>query len=470
LSYYIENRKIVEPYMIEIIVAMSGLIIGIVIGYFWSNKETKYIKQLLTEIEKEKIVLEERLIGVTTSLEKYEALYVQHERRFMEEKELQDKEIKNLTELYHQSQLALSSFEITLAKEREMSAHKLEVLQESKEQMKHEFTTLANQILEKNSQKFSVENSESIGKMILPIKEQFDAFTKQIDDVYLKEAKDRSMLQAEIKSIKEINVQMSTEAKNLTSALKGESKTQGIWGEMILESVLDNSGLRQGIEYEREVSVEHESDNRRYRPDVIVHLPDTREIIIDAKTSLTAYERYVAASDEDEKVQFAHAHVASVKQHIKALSDKDYTNLKGVETLDFIFMFVPIESALLMVMEEDHTLFDFAFKKGVILVGPTTLMVSLRAVENTWKYEHQQRNAQEIAKRAGLLFDKFVGFIESVEKIGKQLGTVQKSYDEAYAKLHSGAGSITTQFDKLQKLGAATTKHLPESVKRQIEA
>lgn len=351
----------------------------------------------------------------------------------------------------------------------ENSKEKIELLEKNKEQMKLEFKELADKILESNSQKFSTQNQENLSKMINPIKEQFSEFKKQIDDVYIKEAKDRSMLQAEIKSIKEINHQMSTDAKNLTNALKGESKTQGVWGEMILESVLENSGLREGTEYEREVSMEHESDGSRYRPDVVVHLPDTRDIIIDAKTSLTAYEQYISSQDEEQKELFAKAHVASMKKHVKELSDKDYTNLKGVETLDFIFMFVPVESALLMAMEYDSTLFDHAFKKNVILVGPTTLMVSLRAVENSWKYEHQQQNAQEIAKRAGLLYDKFVGFIESVEKLGKQITTVQKTYDEAFSKMHSGAGSITSQFKKLEKLGAATSKELPEHINRQLE-
>lgn len=359
--------------------------------------------------------------------------------------------------------------EAQIEHEREAAKEKIELLEKNKEQMKLEFKELADKILESNSQKFSTQNQENLSKMITPIKEQFNDFKKQIDDVYVKEAKDRSMLQAEIKNIKEINHKMSIDAKNLTNALKGESKKQGIWGEMILERVLESSGLREGEEYEREVSMEHESDGSRYRPDVIVHLPDSRDIIVDAKTSLTAYEQYASSSDEEEKELYASQHVASMKKHIKDLSEKDYTNLKGVETLDFIFMFVPIESALLMALEYDSTLFDHAFKKNVILVGPTTLMVSLRAVENTWKYEHQQRNAQEIAKRAGLLYDKFVGFVESVEKLGKQLTTAQKTYDDAFAKMHSGHGSITSQFQRLQKLGAATSKKLPEHINKQIE-
>ncbi|OHE07708.1 MAG: DNA recombinase [Sulfurimonas sp. RIFOXYD12_FULL_33_39] len=351
----------------------------------------------------------------------------------------------------------------------EKNQEKFELLEKNKEQMRLEFKELADKILESNSQKFSAQNQENISKMINPMREQFNEFKKQIDDVYIKEAKERSMLQAEIKSIKEINHQMSQDAKNLTKALKGDSKKQGVWGEMILERVLETSGLRPGLEYKREVTLEHNSNNSRYRPDVIVHLPDTRDIIIDAKTSLVAYEQYVSCEDEKDKELFAIEHVASIKKHIKELSEKDYINLKGIQTLDFIFMFVPIESALLMAMEYDSTLFDHAFKKSVILVGPTTLMVSLRAVENSWKYEKQQQNAQEIAKRAGLLFDKFSGFLESVDKLGKQITTVQKTYDETFSKMHSGAGSITSQFQKLEQLGAASSKKLPEHIIRALE-
>jgi len=360
----------------------------------------------------------------------------------------------------------IKALETMLENEQRAGSEKLELLEKNREQMKMEFKELADSILKNNSEHFSHQNSENLTKMITPIKEQFDAFKKQINDVYIKETKERSMLQAEINHIKEINLQMSKEANNLTNALKGESKTQGIWGEMILERVLENSGLRAGESYKREVSLEHESDNSRYRPDVIVYLPDQREIIIDAKTSLRAYEQYVSSEDEDQKHHFANQHLASIRKHIRELSDKDYTGLKGVETLDFIFMFVPIESALLMAMEHDSGLFDHAFRKNVILVGPTTLMVALRAVENTWKQEHQQKNAMEIARRAGLLYDKFVGFIESVERLGKQISVLQKTYDDAYGKLHGGTGSLTSQFQKLEKLGAAASKKLPEHVAR----
>ena len=448
--------------MYDIILAGGGLFFGAFTVWFvgiraLKNRYEEELDILKDSFENERKSVSELNSQKATLLERLRGL------------EQKSAKFDQLLEENGNSRSKIAQLETMIEKERQMSHEKLRLLEENKEHMKLEFKELADKILESNSEKFSTQNKDTLTKMITPIKEQFDAFKKQIDDVYIKEAKDRSMLQSEIKAIKEINHQMSQDAKNLTKALKGESKKQGIWGEMILESVLENSGLRLGHEYEREVSLVHEGDGSRFRPDVIVHLPDTREIVIDAKTSLTAYEQYINEGDENGKARFATLHVSSMKKHVDELSTKDYTKLKGVETLDFIFMFVPIESALLMAMEYDPTLFDYAFKKRVVLVGPTTLMVSLRAVENTWKYEHQQRNAQEIAKRAGLLFDKFVGFVESVEKLGRQILTVQKSYDETYNRLHVGAGSITTQFQKLEKLGAATSKTMPEHIIRQIE-
>lgn len=339
---------------------------------------------------------------------------------------------------------------------------KIKSIGENREQMRLEFKELAQNILESNSQKFSNQNQESLQRVLSPVKEQFLEFKRQIEDVYIKEAKERSMLQVEIKNIKEINHQMSQEAKNLTNALKGESKKQGIWGEMVLERILENSGLRKGLEYEREVALEHEEG--RYRPDVVVRLPGGRDIIIDAKTSLSSYERHISSQEDEDKERFAKEHLASVKNHIKELAQKDYIKLKGLKTQDFVFMFIPIESALITAMEYDSELFDYAFKKNIVLVGPTALMVSLRAVENGWRQEKQQQNAQEIANRAGILYDKFCSFIENMQRLGKQLSTAQRTYDETFSKMHDGASSITKEFEKLKSLGAKTSKSLPKSI------
>jgi len=430
-------------------------------------KRLKEAYRALEEVfEQSRLELSTELSTARSQLAEYQKQLTTLENHTLQQQEKMDQIRSELGKAENRN----GELETLLESERKQSMEKLALLQENKEQMKMEFKALADTILKNNSEQFSQQNSENLNRMITPIREQFDPFKKQINDVYIKETKERSALQGEIRLIKELNEEMRKDAKNLTNALKGESKTQGVWGEMILERVLENSGLREGESYRREVSLEHESDHKRYRPDVIVYLPDKREIIIDAKTSLRAYEQYISSKDETEKKRFADQHITSVKKHVRELSDKDYTGLKGVETLDFIFMFVPIESALLMAMEYDPGIFDFAFKKNVILVGPTTLMVALRAVENTWKQEHQQRNAIEIARRAGLLYDKFVGFVESVDKLGKQINTVQKTYEETYTRLHSGAGSLTSQFKKKKKLGAAASKRLPEHVLREIEA
>ena len=363
----------------------------------------------------------------------------------------------------------IAGLAMELDKEREAGREKLELLENSKEQMLLQFKELSEKIAETQSKKFTAQNQESISRIVNPFKEQIELFKKQVNDVYVKEAKERSMLQQELHHLKELNMKMSKEATNLTNALKGESKKQGIWGEMILENVLESSGLRLGHEYDREVSMEHEDGGKRYRPDVLVHLPDDREIVIDAKTSLTAYEQYMSAGSEEEKGVFAAQHLASVNTHIKQLSNKNYTKLKGIKTLDFIFMFVPVESALLLAMELDSSLFDRAFGKNILLVGPTTLMIALRAVENTWRHEKQQKNAQEIAKRAGLMYDKFIGFVTDVENLGKQIATVEKTYASAYDKLHNGRGSLTGQLEKLKRLGADTNKSLPDNVSKMIE-
>jgi len=436
-----------------------------------NDKLLKY-ENLQEEYKNLRSIYEESKLKLSTSLSIVESTLIEKKvyiNKLQNEIKEQNIKIESLYSQLSQSQNTLKELEGKLESEMRSSREKIEILQSAKADMKLEFTQLAHNILKQNSQSFSKQNIESINSMISPIKEQFEEFKKQINDVYVKETQERSMLQAEIKNIKEINLQMSREANNLTNALKGESKTQGIWGEMILERVLENSGLKAGESYKREVSLEHESDGSRYRPDVIVYLPDSREIIIDAKTSLRAYERYMSQENESYKKRYADQHIASIKRHIQDLSSKDYRGLRGVETLDFIFMFIPIESALLMAMEYDSTLFDYAFKKNVILVGPTTLMVALRAVENTWRYEHQRRNATEIAKRAGHLFDKFVGFVEDMEKLGSQISRVQKRYDETYRKLHTGSGSITSQFKKLEILGAAATKELPNHILKEIE-
>ena len=339
------------------------------------------------------------------------------------------------------------------------------MLKTQKQEIRTEFESLAKKVFDGNSQKFAEFSRENIDNMIKPLQTQIVEFKKQVADTYTNESKDRAVLKNEILSLKELNEKISQDAINLTNALKGESKQQGVWGEMVLENVLEASGLRKGKEFEREVSL-RTSDNEVLRPDVVVHLPDNRDLIIDAKTSLVAYERYVNATDEDSKKNYLNAHLDSIKTHIKELSNKNYERLDEVNTLDFIFMFMPIEGALALALEHDSSIYDNAFKGKILLVGPTTLLVAMRAVENVWKYERQNQNAQNIAKRAGAMYDKFVGFSEDLMKISKQVDAIQTSFSAAKNKLSTGKGNLVRQVEQLKELGAQTSKNVPKSLKQ----
>ena len=344
-----------------------------------------------------------------------------------------------------------ASLETKLEEQQKSMREKLQLLEENEIKLKQEFTNLANEILEKNSKKLQEESEKGLGNLLNPMKVQLADFKKKVEDVYDKEAKDRSALQHELKSLKELNLKMSSDATNLTNALKGQSKQQGVWGEMVLEKVLESSGLREGHEYNREVSLKDE-DEGRFRPDVIINLPDDRHITIDAKTSLTAYNEYMAEVDEEAKQQHIRNHLVSMKAHVKGLASKKYEELEGINSLDFIFMFVPIEGALMLALENDVNLYDDTFKQKIILVSPTTLLVALRAVENSWRYEKQAQNIAEVAKRAELLYGKFTGFVEDLTKVGESLNKANDSYGKAFDKLKNGSGNLIMQATELKKV------------------
>jgi len=350
---------------------------------------------------------------------------------------------------------------VKISEQEKQNQERIEMMKEHRMELKQEFEQLASKIFDGNSREFSKLSKDNISTMIKPLETQINEFKNQIQALYSSESKDRAMLKQEIRSLKELNKQISQDAINLTNALKGEKKQQGIWGEMILEKVLESSGLRKGIEYSREMSLKND-DGKSYRPDVIVHLPNKRDLIIDAKTSLNAYEKYI--SSESSKEIHLNNHVKSLRNHIKSLADKNYEKLLGINTLDFIFMFIPIEGALAVALEHDSSLYDEAFKKQILLVGPTTLLIAMRAIENVWRYEKQTQNAKEIASRAGALYDKFVNFSEDMVKISKQFDTLQASFDSAKRRLSEGRGNIIRQVEQLKDLGAKTNKQIPKDI------
>lgn len=361
-----------------------------------------------------------------------------------------DKETKGYIEQIAQLKEANIYYKTTLELQANNANEKLQLLKDNEEQLKMQFQNLANTILEKNSKNINELQSQNLKHILEPFKTQISEFKKKVDDVYDKESRDRSALQQELKILKELNQKISQDAINLTNALKGQNKTQGNWGEMVLHKVLESSGLRLGHEYQKEVSLK-DDDNQRYRPDVIVNLPDNRHIIVDAKTSLNAYTEYINANDEEKGI-YLKSHILSIKEHIKSLSIKKYENLKEINSLDFVFMFIPIESALMLALENDVNLYDEAFKQKIILVSPTTLLVALRAVENTWRYERQAQNIADVAKRAELLYNKFQLFVEDLQKVGVDLNKATNSYQQAFSKLSSGDGNLIWQATQLKKV------------------
>ncbi len=433
------------------------------------EQELQHFAQVKEELSS-KIAAFEQLHHTFNTLEKehgqlqarFENLEAQHEKILQEHAQLQER-MEHLQEENNKFQVNNARLLMKLETETRHASSKLEMMQEHKKELKTEFERLAKQIFDGNSEKFAEFSRQNLDSMIKPLQTQIEEFKKQVSETYNTESQDRAVLKNEIHSLKELNEKISKDAINLTNALKGESKQQGVWGEMVLEHVLEASGLRKGFEFEREVSL-HTDDNEVLRPDVIVHLPDNRDLIIDAKTSLLSYERYVNAEDEAHKSTHLAAHLNSIKMHIDTLANKNYERLKEVNTLDFIFMFMPIEGALAVALEHDSSIYDNAFKKKILLVGPTTLLVAMRAVENVWKYERQNQNAQEIARRAGAMYDKFVRFSEDLIKISKQIDAVQSSFSAAKNKLSDGRGNLVRQVQQLKELGAQTSKQIPKEL------
>lgn len=345
---------------------------------------------------------------------------------------------------------------------------KIRLLQDAENQLKTQFENLAHRIFEERGKQFVEHNKVSIEGLVAPLKQQLGEFKSRVESVYDNETKDRISLREEIVSLRRDTQKMNQEALNLTRALKGDHKAQGNWGEMILEKVLEQSGLRKGIEYETQGAFRDE-DNRLFKPDVIVRLPDNKDVVIDSKVSLNAYERYCSSEDDTERAEALKQHVEAVRAHIKGLSGKDYSSLKGLRSLDFVLLFMPIEAAFMAAFQGDEKLFNDAFEHKIVVVTPTTLLATLRTIQNIWRYEQQNENARLIADKAGALYDKIRGFVEDIEKLGNQLGTVQKTYDGIVNKLSSGQGNLLRQAGALEELGVKVKKKLPKSLTEQMD-
>jgi DNA recombination protein RmuC len=334
-------------------------------------------------------------------------------------------------------------------------------IDDSRKTFETEFKNMAQTILDEKTQKFTELNKTNMDSILKPLSDNIESFKKKVEETYDKESKERFSLGDRVKELLELNQKISKEATDLTRALKGDSKKQGNWGEVILERILEKSGLEKGREYSTQESYRDDHGNI-FRPDVVLTYPDDRKVVIDSKVSLVAYEKYASSEDSDEQKLFLKEHIRSLRSHIDSLSLKKYDEL--VKSLDFTMMFIPIEPAYLEAVREDEDLWHYAYNKRILLISPTHLVSAIKMIADLWKREFQNRNAEEIAKRGGLLYDKFVGFVENLEKVGKNISQAGKSYDEALNQLSTGRGNLVNQAEQLKKLGLKTTKDIPLSL------
>ena len=339
---------------------------------------------------------------------------------------------------------------------------------ELQEKFTKEFENLANKILEEKTQKFTEQNKENLKNILSPLQDKIQHFEKKVEDTHKESIDYHAALRQQIVSLSEMNAQMSKETINLTKALKGDSKMQGNWGELVLERVLEKSGLEKGREYEVQQAFTSE-EGSRILPDVIINLPDGKKMVVDSKVSLTAYERYVNEEDDVQQNIYLKEHVNSVKRHVEQLSDKRYQDIYQMESPDFVLLFIPIEPAFALALQEDLNLYNKAFEKNIVIVTPSTLLATLRTIDSMWTNQKQQENAIEIARQAGALYDKFEGFVSDLIKIGKKMDEAKVEYSSAMNKLTEGKGNLVTSAEKLKKMGAKAKKALPEAILKRAE-
>ena len=336
------------------------------------------------------------------------------------------------------------------------------------EKFTKEFENLANKILEEKTSKFTEQNKENLKNILTPLQDKIQLFEKKVEDTHKESIDYHAALRQQILGLKEMNAQMSKETLNLTKALKGDSKMQGNWGELILERVLEKSGLEKGREYEVQQSFVTEDGNRVF-PDVVINLPDGKKMVVDSKVTLTAYERYTNEEDETEKAQHLKEHVMSIRRHVDQLSEKNYQDLYQMESPDFVLLFIPIESAFALALNEDVSLYNKAFEKNIVIVTPSTLLATLRTIDSMWTNQKQQENALEIARQAGALYDKFEGFVADLVKVGNKIKDSKTEYDNAMSKLVDGSGNLINRVENLKKMGAKAKKSLPENILQRAE-
>ncbi len=433
---------------------LCGLILAsFILWLFFQKQQKSGLERLSERATFEKLALEERigagLLVCDTIRQQYDQV--------CREKKAQSEAIILLQEQLLEQRSENAGLQSHIEQEKIHTTEKLNLLDDAREQLRLQFAELATSILDEKSAHFSRKSEEKLSTLLVPLHDQLSSFRQKVDAVHHAETRDRAALQREIASLRTLNQQMSDEAINLTRALKGDKQVQGTWGELVLERVLEQSALRKGVEYETQ-AVFRDGRNRFQRPDVIVHLPEGRDIIIDSKVSLVAWEKYVNCEEEKEQELFLRSHVKAIREHVKTLGAKDYTSMKEIRSLDFVLMFMPVEAAFVSAFQADSDLFTDAVTSKIILVSPTTLLTTLRTIESIWRYEKQSRNAREIAERAAALYDKFCSFTEDMERMGKQIHALQNSYDIAMTRLSRGRGNLISKVELFPQMGVKVKK------------
>ena len=416
------------------------------------SRDNDFLKNEIGSLKIQLAKTEERVLGATAEKENITLNFKTEQYRLLEElkteREKLSQALKTIEhgQAYHQSQ-------------QEKLIEQKADLENTRSHFQREFENIAEKLLKEKSKEFTDVNRSNLDALLNPLKENIKAFEDKVDKVYHTEAAERNTLKGVITQLMELNKQISSEAQNLTKALKGDNKKQGNWGEFILEKVLERSGLTKDREYRLQAS-HHATDGTRYQPDAIIDLPDNKHLIIDSKVSLIAYEKLINCDTEDDRKLYARAHVESLRNHVNGLSAKNYHDLNKLNSPDFVLLFVPIESSFSFAVQIDADLFSDAWDKRVVIVSPSTLLATLRTIASMWKQENQTRNVMEIARLSGEMYDKFVGFVNDLESIGKSIRSTQDHYDKAFNKLVDGRGNLTVTADKIKRLGAKTNKQL----------
>ncbi|MCY1206851.1 RmuC family protein [compost metagenome] len=416
-----------------------------------SREENRELNQLNAAQQAELAALrrEAELLGVERQSAR-EALLA-----WNQERERKDAELRRLD-------ADRASLEAELREQRESHEQRMTDLQAARDDLRAQFAELAGKIFDEREQRFAQTSQQRLGQLLDPLKERIQAFEKRVEESYQQEARERFSLGKELERLQQLNQRLGDEATNLTRALKGQ-KTQGNWGELVLERVLEHAGLEKGREYQTQVSLKS-AEGERFQPDVLIQLPGDKQVVVDAKVSLTAYQALIAADDEAARSQALKQHVLSLRSHLKGLSVKDYQRLEGLHSLDFVLLFVPIEAAFAAALQADPGLFQEAFEQHIVIVSPTTLLATLRVIDSLWRQERQSQNAREIAERAGALYDKFVAFVQDLDEMGSRLQQLDKAYANARNKLVEGRGNLIGRAENLKLLGARASKSLPNDL------